>query len=296
MAFAVALTLAFVIGEAVAGLIGHSLALLSDAGHNFADAAALAFSWYALCCAKKPAHDGMTYGYHRVGIFAAFINAVSLVVIALAIVWEGIDRLRHPEPAHGWLMVITATIAIGMNVLISLRLHKGSKHDINVRSAYLHMLGDAISAFGVVIAGILIALTGMSKADPIVSFLIAGLILWSSFGVLKESVGILLESTPLSVDMAKVQQAIQQVQGVRGMHDLHVWTVGPGVIACSCHILVDEQTVREGQQVLQNVAHRLDHDFHINHTTIQIEVEGHHSNEMYCSIEPASAGHLGHHH
>src|SRR6185437_7397893 len=120
--------------------------------------------------------------------------------------------------------------------------------------------------------------------------------LWSSWGVLKESVSILLESSPPGLDMDRVQQAILAVEGVRGMHDLHVWTLGAGAIACSCHILVDEQTVRQGQQVLQAVAQRLEREFHINHTTIQVEVEGHHSNEMYCSIEPSAAEHGGHSH
>src|SRR5690348_4162832 len=179
MGLAVLLTIAFVIGEAVSGYFAHSLALLSDSGHNFADAAALGFSWYALWIAKKPANQDMTYGYHRVGILAALVNAASLVVIALLILWEAIDRLRHPEPVHGWLMIIVAAIAIGVNLLIGFWLHSGSKHDINVRSAYLHMMGDAISAFGVVLAGVVVVTSGWHFADPIVSFLIAGLILWS---------------------------------------------------------------------------------------------------------------------
>jgi cobalt-zinc-cadmium efflux system protein len=294
LGFAVALTLAFVVGEAIAGTIGHSLALLSDAGHNFADAAALAFSWYAVWIAQKPANPKMTYGYHRVGILAALVNAVSLVVIALLIAWEAIDRLRHPEPVHGWLMIIVAAVAIGVNVLISLWLHAGAKHDINMRSAYLHMIGDAISAFGVVIAGIIVVATGWQLADPIVSFLIAALILWSSWGILKESVSILLEGTPAGMDMQAVERCIATVPGVLNVHDLHVWTVGPGAIACSLHILVAEQSIREGQQILKSVVDRLRQDHRINHTTVQVEVEGHESNEMYCSIE--GSAHVGHSH
>ena len=135
---AVGLTLAFVIGESIAGVLANSLALLSDAGHNFADAAALALSWYALWIASKPAHQGMTYGYHRVGILAALVNAVSLVMIALLILWDAILRLQHPEPPQGWIMVGVASLAIVVNVLISFWLHAGAKHDLNVRSAYLH--------------------------------------------------------------------------------------------------------------------------------------------------------------
>jgi cobalt-zinc-cadmium efflux system protein len=296
LALAVVLTLAFVIGEAISGFVGHSLALLSDAGHNFADAAALAFSWYALWIAKKPSNRGMTYGYHRVGILAALVNAGSVCAIALLIIAAATDRLRHPQPVAGGLMVIVAAVAIGLNVLIGIWLHAGAKNDLNVRSAYLHMLGDALSAFGVVLAGIIVILTRAQIADVMVSFLIAVLILWTSWGVLKESITVLLEATPVGIDMQRVEQTIQAVPGVLGIHDLHVWTVGPGAIAASLHFRIAEQTVREGQQILRGVAEKLAHDFRINHSTVQIEVEGHCRDEMYCCIEPAAEAHLGHHH
>src|SRR6202521_218889 len=156
MGAAVALTLLFVVVEAVCGWLAHSLALLSDAGHNLADAAALGFSWYALWVANKPSHQGMTFGYHRVGIFAAVANAVTLVLIAVVIGWEAIARSRQPEGANGPVMIVVAVAAIIVNLLIALWLHKGSKDDLNIRSAYLHMLGDVSSGFGVVIAGWLV--------------------------------------------------------------------------------------------------------------------------------------------
>src|SRR6266568_4398576 len=272
MGLAVILTMAFVIAEAIAGYFAHSLGLLSDAGHNFADAAALGFSWYALWIAKRPANKDMTYGYHRVGILAALVNAVSLVVIALLIFWESIDRLRHPQPVHGWLLIIVAAIAIAVNLLIGFWLQAGAKHDINVRSAYLHMMGDVISALGVVLAGIVVVASGWHLADPIVSFLIAGLILWSSWGVLKESISVLLEATPYGMDMAAVEKCIAHVPGVLHVHDLHVWTVGPGAVACSCHILLAEPSIREGQQILRAVVEELEHHHRINHSTVQVEV------------------------
>jgi cobalt-zinc-cadmium efflux system protein len=297
MGMAVALTVAFVVGEVIAGYFAHSLALLSDAGHNFADAAALGFSWYAIWIAKKPAHQGMTYGYHRVGILAALVNAVSLVVIALLIFWEAVERLGNPQPVQGRLMIVVASVAIAINLTIGFWLHAGSHNNINVRSAYLHMIGDAVSAFGVVVAGIIVVATKWQLADPIVSFLIAGLILWSSWGVLRESVSVLLEGTPAGMDMAAVERCIGMVPGVLGVHDLHVWTVGPGAIACSCHILVAEQSIREGQQILKAVVQELEHRHGINHTTVQVEVEGHESNEMYCTMQvDEAAGHVGHHH
>jgi cobalt-zinc-cadmium efflux system protein len=283
MGAAVALTLAFVLVEAVSGWFADSLALLSDAGHNMADAAALGFSWYALRAARKPSHHGMTFGYHRVGVFAALANAVSLVAIALVIGWEAIARIREPGIANGSVMIGVAAAGIVVNLLIGRWLHKDSKDDLNIRSAYLHMLGDAVSAFGVVIAGILVATMRAPLADPVVSMLIAGLILYSSYGVLRESATVLLEGTPSGMDMPAVIAAIKNVTGVLDVHDLHVWMVGPGVVACSCHILVAEQSIREGQQVLRAVVHDIEHRFRITHTTVQVEVEGCEADDMYCT-------------
>ncbi|MEN3338380.1 MAG: cobalt-zinc-cadmium efflux system protein [Acidobacteriota bacterium] len=282
MGAAVALTLLFVTVEAAAGWFAHSLALLSDAGHNLADAAALAFSWYAVWIATKPSHQGMTFGYHRVGIFAALTNAVSLVLIAIGIGWEAIARIRAPALADGRLMIAVAAAGMIVNVVISLWLHKDSKHDLNIRSAYLHMLGDAVSALGVVVAGVFVLTMRAPLADPIVSLLIAVLILYSTYAVLRESATVLLEGTPPGIDMPSVIEVIKGVAGVIDVHDLHVWMVGPGVVACSCHILVAEQSVREGQQVLRAVVHDIEHRFHITHTTVQVEVEGCEANDMYC--------------
>jgi len=282
MAAAVALTLTFVLVEAIAGWRANSLALLSDAAHNLTDAAALGLSWYALWMAGKPSHEGMTFGYHRVGIVAALANAASLVGIAIWIGWEAISRIRVPEAAHGVTMIGVAAAGIAVNVTIGIWLHAGAKDDMNVRSAYLHMIGDAVSALGVVIAGAVVWFTGATLADPVVSLVIAVLILYSSYGVLREGATVLLEGTPSGTDMPAVIATITGVGGVLDVHDLHVWMVGPGVVACSCHIVVAEQSIREGQQVLRAVVHALEHRFHITHTTVQVEVEGCDATDMYC--------------
>jgi cobalt-zinc-cadmium efflux system protein len=284
MAWSVALTLGFVIGEAVAAYFAHSLALLSDAGHNLADAAALGVSWYAVWIARKPSHAQMTYGYHRVGILAALVNATSLVVIAIFILIEGIQHLLHPNIANGWLMMIVAGVAVAMNLTIGSLLHAHSGHDLNVRSAYIHMIGDALSAGGVLVAGIVVALTQSRRADPIVSLLIAALILYSSWGILTESVKVLMEGTPSGLDMRQVEHSINNVQGVLGVHDLHVWTVGPGIIAASVHVMVAEQSIRQGQQILRMVVTELRTRHRINHATVQVEVEGHEVDELYCTL------------
>jgi cobalt-zinc-cadmium efflux system protein len=180
-------------------------------------------------------------------------------------------------------MIGVATAAIAVNVWISLSLHADAKHDINIRSAYLHMIGDAISAAGVVIAGVLVAMFQSVLADPVVSLLIAAFILVSGYGVFRETLMVLLEGTPSGIDMSDLVSAIRGVGGVLDVHDLHVWMIGPRLIACSCHILVAEQSVREGQQVLRSVVHEIEHRFQITHTTIQVEVEGCEANDMYCT-------------
>jgi cobalt-zinc-cadmium efflux system protein len=283
----VVITVAFVIGEAITGYFSNSLSLMSDAGHNFADALALILSWYGLWIARRPSSEKHSYGYHRVGILTALVNAVALVVIALLVFWEALSRLRHPEPVQSKPMIIVALIAILLNTVISLWLRKAAKNDLNIRSAYMHMLGDAISAAGVVVAGVVVAFTGASIADPIVSILIGLLILWSSWGILKESINVLLEGIPEGMDMWSVEQTINDVHGVLAVHDLHVWTVGSAMTCCSCHITVEEQSVRSGENVLRAVTKKLEHDFGIAHTTIQVEVGGCEPNDMYCVMKVA---------
>jgi cobalt-zinc-cadmium efflux system protein len=292
LGLSIGLTLLFVVGEAVAGWWAGSLGLLSDAGHNFADALALVFSWYAVRIARRPADARRTFGYHRAGILAALANAVSLVVLALLIFWEAAHRLTSPQPVQGPVMIGVAGAAVLVNGTISIWLHGEARHDLNLRSAYLHMLGDALSAVGVVAAGVVVALTGYFLADALVALLIGALILVSSWGVLSEATDVLMEGAPRGLDMAALERALRDVPGVKGAHDLHVWTVASGIIACSCHIVVEEQSVRSGQQVLRAVADVLHHRFGITHTTVQVEVDSCGQDALYCD-KPQSrrAGH-----
>jgi cobalt-zinc-cadmium efflux system protein len=290
------LTLAFVAGEAAAGWYANSLALLADAGHNLADALALVFSWYAVRVARRPADARRTFGSHRAGVLAALANSVSLVVMAVFIFWEGARRLLSPEPVAGGPMIGVALVAVVLNGVISLWLRGEARHDLNIRSAYLHMVGDAVSALGVVAAGVVVALTGEPLADPAVSLLIGVLILWSSWGVLGEAANVLMEAAPPGVDMRALERSVKEVPGVLGVHDLHVWTVASNLVACSCHLVVAEQSVREGQQVLRAVAALLRERFAVAHTTIQVEVEGCEPDDMYCCLRPAGGGEAGHGH
>jgi cobalt-zinc-cadmium efflux system protein len=274
--------------EAGAGWLAHSLALFSDAGHNLADAAALGLSWYAAWMARRPSHAGMTFGYHRVGILAALTNAVTLVVISLLIVWEAVQRLHEPVAVHAGPMIGVAAVAFLLNLVISVWLH-GGRNDLNVRSAYIHMIGDALASLGVVSAGLVVLYTGSPLADPVVSLIIAALILWSSWGILRESVTVLLEGSPAGLDMGHVEETIRGVGGVLDVHDLHVWTISSGLVACSCHVLVDHQRADRGQAVLQQVSSELGHRFDIWHTTVQVELEKCESSGMYCDMTSTHA-------
>jgi cobalt-zinc-cadmium efflux system protein len=273
MWFATAITFAFCLGEALVGYKSNSLALMADAGHNFADALALALSAFALWVATKPADNKRTFGYHRVGILAALVNAVGLVVMAIIIFWEAIQRLQNPEQVQSGPMIWVALLAIILNSGIAWWLASAAKEDLNIRSAYLHMLGDAAASLGVVIAGIIIAFTSWFIADPIVSIIFSLLVLWSSWSIFTESIQMLLEGIPVGMELNQVEQAIRNVPGVLDVHDLHVWTVSSGLIACNCHILVANQNVSAAQKIQAEVAHELEHDFKISHSTIQIESE-----------------------
>lgn len=270
---ATAITFTFCFGEALVGYNSNSLALMADAGHNFADALALALSAFALWIATKPADNKRTFGYHRVGILAALVNAIGLVVMAIVIFWEAVQRLQVPEHVQSGPMIWVALLAIVLNSGIAWWLASAAKEDLNIRSAYLHMLGDAAASLGVVIAGIIIAFTSLFIADPIVSIIFALLVLWSSWSIFTESIQMLLEGIPAGMELAEVERTIREVKGVLDVHDLHVWTVSSGLIACNCHILVAEQNVSTAQKIQAEVAHELEHDFKISHSTIQIEVE-----------------------
>lgn len=273
MWLATAITFVFCLGEALIGYKSNSLALMADAGHNFADALALALSALAIWVATKPADDKRTFGYHRVGILAALANAVGLVVMAVVIFWEAMQRLQTPEHVQSGPMIWVALLAIILNSGIAWWLASAAKEDLHIRSTYLHMLGDAVASLGVVIAGMIIAITSWFIADPIVSIIFALLVLWSSWSIFTESIQMLLEGTPVGMELNKVESTIRNVGGVLDVHDLHVWAISSGLIACSCHILVANQSVSGGQKILKEVAHELEHDFKISHTTIQIEVE-----------------------
>ena len=298
MWIAFGITLIFCLIEAFIGYRANSLALMSDAGHNLADALALALSAYAIWVANKPADNKLTFGYHRAGILAALFNAAGLVVMAGVIFYEAILRLRAPEQVQSGPMIWVALVAILVNTGIAWWFHADAKNDLNVKSAYMHMVGDAAASLGVVIAGAIIMLTGAYIADPIVSLIFALLVLWSSWGILHESIQILLEAAPVGMDLAKVEHSINHVTGVLNVHDLHVWTVSSGLIAATCHITVAEQMVSDSQKIVHEVNEMLEHEFNIGHSIVQVETDncgGHDHQARFHTDAHQHHEHASHH-
>ena len=267
--------------EAFAGVFAHSLALISDAGHNFADAFALILAFGAAKIAESPSTPNRSFGYHRATILAALVNALSLVLISLYIFWEAYRRLGTTETVNSQLMVGVAFVALVLNGAITFFL-RNSKEDLNVRSAYVHMLGDALASIGVIVGGLIILFTGFYWIDSLVSIIIGFFILYSSWGILREATDILLEAAPKGLSIAEVEHSIKDVSGVLAVHDLHVWTISSSMLACSCHVAVSRKTVEDGQQIVKEIVVELANRFHIEHTTIQVEVEGSDPNELYC--------------
>ncbi|UOF92816.1 cation diffusion facilitator family transporter [Fodinisporobacter ferrooxydans] len=281
MKIAFFLTLVILVVELIGSYISHSLALLSDAGHVLTDIAAIGLSWYAMKQAMKPPNEAMTYGYHRSGILAAFINALSLIVIALVIGWEAYKRLQSPEPVSSTWMFISAGVGLVMNLYLGLGLSK--EENINVKSAVLHMLGDAAASAGVIIGGIIIATTGWYAVDPILSFLIAVLIAFGAWKILKQTIGILMEGTPSGISIPDIVQAIRSIKGVYDVHDLHAWSITSGKNALSCHVVLDgSMSIRQSQSIIREIEHNLIH-LGISHATIQTEDDGHpHKDAILC--------------
>ncbi len=265
-----AVTLGYIVLLVVAGLRAHSLALLSEAGHNVSDVLALLLSLAAVYLEQRPPNARKTYGYRRAGVLAAFINALTLVAIAFYIFYAGAHRLYAPVQVHPKTMIAVAAAGVAVNGIISILLWRGSK-DLNIRSAFVHMLGDTMSTAAVIAGGWAILATGHDWIDPALSFGIGAIILWSSFGIIRETLNILLEGTPRGMDLERVAQDIAAVGGVNDVHDLHVWSIGSESHALSCHISIADIPLSASEAILREVQDRLRARFHIHHTTIQFE-------------------------
>lgn len=263
-------TFAYVLITLVAGMRAHSLALLSEAGHNVTDLLALLLSWVAVFIQTRPPSATKTFGYHRAGVLAAFVNALTLVVIAFYIFYEALMRMRNPVAVHPQIMIWVAVIGVVMNGVIAWVLFRAA-HDVNIRSAFIHQLGDTLSTAAVIIGGWVILWTGKTWVDPALSLGIGCLILWSSSGIIRETLNILLEGAPQGLSSERIAASLTAVAGVRDVHDVHVWSIGSDTHALSCHVQIDDITLSESEIILRQVKDILTAEYHIMHTTIQFE-------------------------
>lgn len=277
-----AATFAFVVFELVIGIAANSLALIGDAFHNFTDTLALLLALFAVRMERRPATATKSYGYHRAGVLTAFVNAGTLVAFTVFIFIEAVNRLRTPAQVNTTSMWITAAVALILNAAITWWLREEGRSDLNIRSAMLHMLGDAVSSAGIIAAAFLIRGTGMAFWDPAVSILIGILILWSSWGVLREALNMLLEGTPSGIDPETVTRALAALDGVHGVHHLHIWALGSSRSALSCHLMVGDIPVKHTGRLLDRVNTMLEQEYRIAHTTIQFEFASCDLDDPYC--------------
>jgi cobalt-zinc-cadmium efflux system protein len=282
------LTLIILAAGLTGGILANSLALLSDAGHIVTDLFALGMAWFAAAQAERPSDERRTFGYHRVGILVAFLNAVLLIGIAIFICYEAVQRVQHPEVVQPLIMFVSAGIAIGVNLFIAFGLQK-EEHNLNIRAASLHVIGDIGASIGVVIAGIIILLTGWTIVDPILSVAIAILVAFSAWRLLRETMEILLESTPRSICMTDLVKDMKHVDGVQDVHDLHVWSITSDMNALSCHVMIDNLPPTASSPILHSLTGLLKDRYQIGHTTIQFECStGRQSaccEGLYCRME-----------
>lgn len=275
-------TILFVATEAIAGWWSGSLALLSDAGHNFTDAFGLVLAATAYSLDTKPGDQFKTFGYQRTGVLAAFVNALMLVVLSVFLIWESIQRLRAPEPINDDIMMIVAAIGLAVNLGIAWGLG-GHGNDLNLRAAFLHQIGDAASCVGIIAGALVIHYTGWLMIDPILSLVMSLVIIWTAWDIFKDSLNILLEGLPKGMNLGEVIGEIRRVPRVGDVHDLHIWSLGSEARALSCHLVIDDMPTSESELILKAVNQMLGARFDIHHTTIQFE-------HQRCAVADACAG------
>jgi cobalt-zinc-cadmium efflux system protein len=269
-AIGIALNLAYVAAQAGFGLAAGSLALLADAGHNLGDVLGLGLSWGAALLGRRGPSGRFTYGFRSSSILAALANALILLVVTGGIAWEAIRRLSHPVPVSGGIVAVVAAVGIVVNGVTALLFARGRSGDLNLRSAFLHMAADAVVTAGVVVAGILIALTGFLWLDPAVSLIVSAVIVYGTWDLVKQALNLALDAVPHDVDAAAVRAHLLALPGVTAIHDLHIWGMSTTETALTCHLVMPAG--HPGDAALAQIAHELEHRFRIQHATMQIEL------------------------
>ncbi|HSF69083.1 MAG TPA: cation diffusion facilitator family transporter [Nitrospira sp.] len=292
---ALGLNAVVIAAEFIGGLLLNSIGLIGDAGHNLIDQGALFAALYAHILTARPATEARTFGYHRAGIITALLSSFVLLFTALGITIIGVKRLIYPVTVDGgWVMAI-AGLSFAANLGIALLLQHGAKDDLNIRSAFWHMLADAWVSLGVILSGATILLTGWAVLDPLVSFLLVAAILRGAWPIFRESLEILLESTPPGVSASNIATAIEAIPGVDNVHDLHVWAIEPRLVMLTCHVLVNEDNSTFTGELLKHIRGRIASDFGITHITIQLETHCAHKDTVHCDLTTLAGQHRSEH-
>ncbi len=283
MRLAFFVTIGILVVEIVGAIVSNSLALLSDAGHVLTDVAAMGLAWYAMIQSQRAPTNRMTFGYHRTGIMAAMFNSVTLILMAVVILWQAVSRFAHPEHVHGTAMFVSAAVGLTANLWMGLGM-RGSKN-LNVKGAVMHMLGDAAASAAVIVGGVIIVITQFYLIDPLLSVLIALLVAYSAVRLLQQAVSILMESTPTNIELPRIANLLMQTQGVIGVHDLHIWSLASDTHALSCHVVLEgNPTLQESQAIVRKMEETLRHE-NIQHATIQTEDTDHlHDDSLLCHM------------
>ncbi len=277
--------------EIAGGILSNSLALLSDAGHVFADGIALALSWYGVRQAARPSSSRMTFGYHRVGVIIAIVNAVSILAIAGIILFEAYQRFYQQPEINSVMMLVVAVIGLAANIFVASWLHKEQGESLNVKSAFWHAVGDALASVGVIAGAIIIMLTKLYWVDAAVSVLISLIIIFAAWGIFREGMRILLEAVPRDISIKEVQKAMKSIPAVKDIHDLHIWSISSNLHSMSCHVLVDDCSVSQAESVRQQIEDMLREKFGISHTTMQTECTQCNNGDLFCRMTMADKNH-----
>ncbi|UCD10895.1 MAG: cation transporter [Nitrospinaceae bacterium] len=287
LTLSIVLTFFVLLLEAAGGVISGSLALLSDAGHMFGDVFSLTLSWFALRIASQPVTSTRTYGYHRMEIFAAFLNGVLLILMAGVIFYEAVLRFQAPSEVDSATLVIVAAIGLATNlgVIFFLKDAAGHSHDLNVKSAFLHVIGDTLASVGVIVGGVIMWNTGWYLIDPLIAAAIALLLLWGGWRVLADSVHILLEGVPKGISLGEVERELTAIPAIQNVHELHIWSICSNIYALSTHALVNDQKVNQVESILNEARDLLKNKFNITHSTIQFESRPCQDSEAQCNME-----------
>lgn len=286
---AIGLSAAILVGELVGGFVSNSLALLSDAGHVFTDVIALSLSWFGVRQALRPATSRMTFGYHRVGILIALFNAALIALIAIIILYESYQRLRQPQEVQSLLMLGVAAAGLAANLVVVFWLRGVARHSLNIRSAFFHAGGDALASVGVIAGGLIIYFTGWFWVDPLVSVILALIIVAAAWGIVREAINVLVEGSPIHINVDDLVKTLKTLPGVLNVHDLHIWSLTPQLHALACHVQVNDSMLSQQGTLLGNLRELLNKRYNICHTTIQLECAACESQALYCQIGPGPA-------